>query len=259
MPHRSADVRTVTRNVFIPGKRFGLLALLNPSKALPGAFDIFDLTGTSGKLPRSVIEENAGKEITLHDIATVGVRSGDGVIQFAVNLYGRRAHPAYPRGVEVDIDTNMDGTADYFVFNTELSGFDLTGQTVIAVQKAGSPSSTIYFYADPALIIFEMARTTSCWRNQRGDRSHILAPGRPRRAGEGEGQGQGDARRRSCRPAMIISLKTARSPRGGPEKPRRRAGCAPAFSIPGLSPCNTSLRPLFCSSSHFLSGENNRR
>ena len=151
MPHRSADVHAVTRNVFIPGKHFGLLALLNTSKALPGAFDIFDLTGTSGKLPKSVIQENEGQEITLHDIAAVGVRTGDGVIQFAVNLYGRRAHPAYPRGVEVDIDTNMDGTADYFVFNTELNGFDLTGQTVIAVQKAGSPSSTIYFYADADL------------------------------------------------------------------------------------------------------------
>jgi subtilisin family serine protease len=151
MPHRSADVHAVTRNVLIPKKAFGLLAMLNLSKSLPGAFDIFDLTGTSGKLPRSVIEENQGKEITLHDIAAVGVRTGDGLIQFAVNMYGRRAHPAYPRGVEVDIDTNMDGTPDYFVYNTELNGFDVTGQTVIAVQKAGQSTSDIYFYADADL------------------------------------------------------------------------------------------------------------
>ncbi len=151
MPHRSADVHTVTRNVFIPKKAFGLLAMVNLSKSLPGAFDIFDLKGTSGKLPRSVIEENQNNEITLHDISAIGVRTGDGLIRFTVNLYGRRAHPAYPRGIEVDIDTNMDGTPDYFVSNTELSGFDVTGQTVVAVPKAGQSTSNIYFYADADL------------------------------------------------------------------------------------------------------------
>ncbi len=45
----------------------------------------------------------------------------------------------------------MDGTPDYFIYNTELSGFDLTGQTVIAVQKAGQSTSNIYFYADADL------------------------------------------------------------------------------------------------------------
>ena len=151
LPHKSAELHAVNRHVYLPSRTFGILAMVNLSPSLPAAFDIFDLTGTSPRLPRSAYEEAEGEEVTLHDLAAVGVRTGDGVIQFGVNLYGRKSHPVYPRGVEIDIDTNLDGEPDWFVFNTELGGFDVTGQTVVAVQKAGTTTSTIYFFADADL------------------------------------------------------------------------------------------------------------
>ena len=40
----------------------------------------------------------------------VGVPGG--ILEFAINTNGRRAHPAYPAGFEVDIDTNGDGVVD---------------------------------------------------------------------------------------------------------------------------------------------------
>ena len=51
------------------------------------------------------------------------------VIEFAISTYGRRAHPDYPAGFEVDIDTNGDGVPDFVVYNAELGGFGATGQT----------------------------------------------------------------------------------------------------------------------------------
>ena len=51
------------------------------------------------------------------------------MLEFAINTNGRRSHPAYPGGFEVDIDTNGDGVADYAVYNAEHGGFGSSGQT----------------------------------------------------------------------------------------------------------------------------------
>ena len=46
------------------------------------------------------------------DRPQVGRRARCGAnLQFAISTYGRRAHPLYPGGFEVDIDTNADGIA----------------------------------------------------------------------------------------------------------------------------------------------------
>ncbi len=151
MPHRSADLHAVNRNVLLPRQGFGLLALANLSKSLPAAFDIFALTGTSPRLPRSVYEEAAGQEITLHDIAAVGVRVDGPYIQFGVNLYGRKAHPAYPRGIEVDVDINKDGTPDYAIYTEEIGGFDTSGQTGVTVLNLATGAAAIKYYVDADL------------------------------------------------------------------------------------------------------------
>jgi subtilisin family serine protease len=127
------------------------LALANLSKSLPAAFDIFALTGTSPRLPRSVYEEAAGQEITLHDIAAVGVRVDGPYIQFGVNLYGRKAHPAYPRGIEVDVDINKDGTPDYAIYTEEIGGFDTSGQTGVTVLNLATGAAAIKYYVDADL------------------------------------------------------------------------------------------------------------
>lgn len=121
-------------------------------------YDVFSLTGQSAKIPNSAIP-GPGSNQAVIDLRSVGVRylsdalSGvtGGVLEFAINTNGRRAHPAYPAGFEVDIDTNGDGVVDYFVFNGENGGFAVTGQTLVFVQKVGAASGSAYFYADADL------------------------------------------------------------------------------------------------------------
>jgi hypothetical protein len=157
LPHRSAAVQAVNHNVVIPpGKGFGLLALANTGRALPGVLDIFALTGTSPRLRRSQLPDE-DEETTVHDLAAVGVRAtvdnvGLPIVQFAIHTYGRRAHPAYPGRFDVFVDSNNDGKADFRVFNAEWHGFDSDGVTVIGVDNlstdADNSNMPVYYYAD---------------------------------------------------------------------------------------------------------------
>lgn len=117
-------------------------------------YEVFSLTGQSAKIPASEIP-GPGSNQAVIDLRSVGVRylqdGSSGVLQFAINTFGRRAHPAYPAGFEVDIDTNGDGVADYFVFNAENGGFAVTGQTLVFVQKAGAAAGSAFYYADADL------------------------------------------------------------------------------------------------------------
>ena len=128
-----------------------------------GDYDVYSLTGTSPKLPRSALP-NPGDNFAVVDLQSVGVRyfteavcgAPGGCLEFAIGTHGRRAHPAYPGGFEIDIDTNGDGVADYAVFNGEAGGFNVTGQTLVYVQKivappATPPAASAFFYADADL------------------------------------------------------------------------------------------------------------
>jgi subtilisin family serine protease len=156
LPHRSADVHAVNRNVVIPGKGFGLLALANAGRASPGVLDVFALTGTSPRLRPSQLPDE-DEETTVHDLAAVGVRATvDGVglpiVQFAIHTYGRRAHPAYPGRFDVFVDSNNDGKPDFRIFNAEWHGFDSDGVTVIGVDNlatdADNSNMPVYYYVD---------------------------------------------------------------------------------------------------------------
>lgn len=119
-------------------------------------YDVFSLTGQSAKIPQSEIP-GPGSNQAVIDLRSVGVRYlpaslvGLDLLEFAINTNGRRAHPAYPGGFEVDIDTNGDGVADFFVFNAENGGFAVTGQTLINVQSAATGATSAFFYADADL------------------------------------------------------------------------------------------------------------
>ena len=156
LPHRSAEVRAVNRNVVIPGKGFGLMALANTGRALPGVLDIFALTGTSPRLRPSQLPDE-DEETTVHDLAAVGVRAtvdgaGLPIVQFAIHTYGRRAHPAYPGRFDVFVDSNGDGKADFRIFNAEWHGFDSDGITVVGVDDlstdADNSNMPVYYYVD---------------------------------------------------------------------------------------------------------------
>lgn len=157
LPHKSASVSAAHGNLSIPAKKVsGTVELDNLSIALPGRVEIFALTGTSPRIPRSQLPGPGSNEAVV-DLAAVGARLadlGDGTLglQFGINTFGQRAHPAYPGGFEVDIDTNLDGNPDWFVFTAELGGtFAADGRTAVYVQQAGATTSTAYFFADADL------------------------------------------------------------------------------------------------------------
>jgi minor extracellular serine protease Vpr len=154
LPHRSADLRAVDKAVMLEANRSGSLVLQNFSRTQAAGFDIFALTGTSPRIPRNDLPGD-GDDFAITDLASVGVRLIDGAfLQFAVNTFGRRAHPAYPAEFDVFIDTNLDGKADYDVFTLESGGVNTTGQTAVAVRKLpADPASParLVFYADADL------------------------------------------------------------------------------------------------------------
>jgi len=123
-----------------------------------GLYDLYSLMGTSPRLPASA-QPNPGDNFALIDLKAVGARyladtvcgADGGCVEFAISTYGRRAHPSYPAGFEVDIDTDGDGVADYAVYNDENGGFAATGQVLVYVQKIGTTTRSAYFYADADL------------------------------------------------------------------------------------------------------------
>ena len=154
LPHKSADVHALDKSVTINGDNPGALALANFSRAKGGDFDIFALTGTSPRIPRKDLPAD-GDDFAVTDIASVGVRLVEGAfLQFAVNTFGRRAHPAYPAEFDVDIDTNGDGKPDYVVFTREngaATAAGSTGQTLVYVGNLTTGAATAFFYADADL------------------------------------------------------------------------------------------------------------
>jgi minor extracellular serine protease Vpr len=125
-----------------------------------GLYELFSLMATSPRLPRSELPQ-PGDNFAAVDLRAVGTRylteelcgEPGGCLEFAISTHGRRAHPAYPGGFEVDIDTNGDGAVDYFVYNEELgSGTpSATGQTLVWFQKVGATTRSAFFFADADL------------------------------------------------------------------------------------------------------------
>ena len=152
LPRKAADASAELSQRGNPGPS---LKLSNRGVEV-SAYEVFSLTGQSSKIPRSEIP-GPGSNQAVIDLRSVGVRylpaslAGLDVLEFAINTNGRRAHPAYPGGFEVQIDTNGDGTVDYFVFNGENGAFASTGQTLTYVQAATAASASAFFFADADL------------------------------------------------------------------------------------------------------------
>lgn len=151
LPHRSAEVKANGEQVVLNGGKGAELVLKNQGNFLDGGVDVFSLTGTSPRIIKPYLP-GEGDNFAVIDLAAVGVRLvGGSYIQFAINTYGQRTHPAYPGGFEVDLDIDMDGAVDYYIYNAELGGFAASGQTVVYVGKVGVPGASAYFYADADL------------------------------------------------------------------------------------------------------------
>ncbi|HST66184.1 MAG TPA: S8 family serine peptidase [Mycobacteriales bacterium] len=147
LPERSADVST--SSTVAAGAK---LTLVNASKVLDGAAQVFGLTGTSPKLPKPApgTPGSPGSNQAVIDLQAAGVRDDltTGIVQFAVAGWQRQTVPLYPAGYEIDIDTNRDGTVDFAVFQQEANGFGLSGQSVVQVLNVATGATSAFFFTD---------------------------------------------------------------------------------------------------------------
>ena len=152
LPRRAAN----TEVQWIAKRGANLSIYVNNTGHEDGLFDLFSLTGTSPKSPRSELPK-PGDNFAVIDLRAVGVRHlpaavfGADYLEFAINTHSRRSHPNYPAEFDVFIDSNGDGVDDYIVFNQESGGFALTGQNVVFVGKlnpdgtAAGPATAVFF------------------------------------------------------------------------------------------------------------------
>lgn len=129
----------------------GAIVTLVNSGAEVADYGVFALVGSSAKLPAAALPQ-PGDNFAAVDLKSVGVRYlsdcgvTGGCLQWAISTHGRRAHPLYPGGFDVEVDVSGDGQPDFAVFQTELSGFGVTGQSGVAIRPINSGTGTIYFY-----------------------------------------------------------------------------------------------------------------
>ncbi len=137
--------------------RSGSSLTLKNVGAEAGDYELFSLTGSSPQLAGPLPQPGSNEAVV--DLRSAGTRYlpaaqcgvAEGCLQFAISTYGRRAHPLYPGGFEVDIDTNGDGLDDWYVYQAESGGFGASGQSVVYVQKAGAATASVYFYNEADL------------------------------------------------------------------------------------------------------------
>jgi len=148
LPHRSAAV-AAPGSVSLKKANPASLTLTNTSAVADGGVSVFALTGTSPKLPKPLpgAPGAPGTEVAQVDLLNVGVRTDATVVQFAINGGSRRPTPLYPAEYDAYVDANRDGTADFRVYNGELGGFGVSGQSVAYVQDLSSNATTAYFYS----------------------------------------------------------------------------------------------------------------
>ncbi len=150
LPKKAADVST-SSTVKLKKSGAGEMKLKNSSSVAAGDVELFALTGTSPELPDPAPGEpgSPGSNAAIIDLAAVGVRDGgDGTIQFGIATYDRRTVLTYPAEFDIYIDSDNDGTDDYVLFNAELGGFAVTGQTVVYVANLRTGAASAFFYDD---------------------------------------------------------------------------------------------------------------
>jgi subtilisin family serine protease len=149
LPHRASDVVTPD-SVRLRGGTATATMVNVASSGLSGTAEVFALTGTSPPIPAGQLP-GEGDGFAVVDLASVGVRAGGGVLQLGINTFGQRSHPNAPAEFQVLIDSDRDGTADFLVFNRDLSLGTADGRNVVFVNQIGSPTATPFFFTDANL------------------------------------------------------------------------------------------------------------
>ncbi len=154
LPHKAAGVELASTSVTLGSSGTGSMVVSNLGGATAGYTDVYALTGTSPQITN--VLSPAGSQDVLIDLKAVGVRAAGSAVQFAIATYGQRAHPAYPAGFEVYVDSDGDGIDDYVIYNAEQGTFASTGATLVFVQRLNPDGTTngvasAYYYADADL------------------------------------------------------------------------------------------------------------
>ena len=154
LPRAAADVRPADRVLVLDGpEATGTLRLTNRHGSRPGVTEVFDLLGTS---PISYpVPPPPGASYELVDLKSFGARAfslaGVDYVEFAVATHGEPAHPNYPAGILIAIDTDGDGLHDYEVYHQEDIGFGISGQNITVVYDVAHETETVPFYTDSDL------------------------------------------------------------------------------------------------------------
>ena len=159
LPHKSAAITADVKSLSLAGAAKPV-TLTNTGVATEYA-DVFHLTGKSTKVPNADLPL-PGDNFAVIDLRYVGARAYDigtpaspsPVLEFGINTWRPRSHPAFPAEFDVYVDTNMDGTFDYDIFTADpssLTGAALSGQTLVYVQQISTGLRGAYFYADADL------------------------------------------------------------------------------------------------------------
>ncbi|MGE5347067.1 MAG: S8 family serine peptidase, partial [Acidithiobacillales bacterium] len=150
LPRKSADVNVTSNSVALGGGGSGSIGVSNAGGAIDGAVDTFALTGTNGRFPVAFLPQ-PGDNFAIIDLKAVGVRKAGSNVQFAINTFGQRSHPAYPAEFDIYVDSDNDGVDDYVVFNLENGGFGVSGQTVVEVYNLHTNTGALVSYANADL------------------------------------------------------------------------------------------------------------
>jgi hypothetical protein len=146
LPRKSSDVNLASTSIALSGGT-GSVGISNAGGAADGAVDTFALTGTNGRVPPTQLPQ-AGDNFAVIDLKSVGVRQAGSNVQFAINTFGQRSHPAYPAEFDIYIDVNNDGNPDFVVFNLENGGFGASGQTVVEVFNLAKKTGVLVSFAN---------------------------------------------------------------------------------------------------------------
>lgn len=144
LPRKAADVSAPATATLEPSGS-GSIELRNGSSVTAGSSEVFALTGTSAQ-QSATGAGTPGSNAAVIDLAATGVRTGDGVVEFAIATYDRRTVLTYPAEFDIFVDSNNDGTDDFVIYNAEAGGFGATGQSLVYVVNLASGSGGAYFY-----------------------------------------------------------------------------------------------------------------
>ena len=154
LPHKATDVHAPTSVKLRPHHGNADAVLVNVNTAgLTADGEVFALTGTSDRLPAEALP-GEGDGFAVLDLAAVGVRASDGVLEFGVTAHHQRSHPNAPTEIQVTLDVDRDGNADYRVFTGDLAYPELSqGQNVVWVEDLSNPGAlAAYYYTDANLV-----------------------------------------------------------------------------------------------------------